>query len=210
MPRRRELCGSRNTATGKPYMLIAWLAGNNQLNAHNVRDAVAHMQHSDAEVRKRRNVNRPIEPPPRRRLPHPAGLAARHRRVPASTAGLPVAPSVRPRAPAAMARGRFTNPRLPLHLRLSLADAAEMRALKMFVAGPSAVVAGGYCRPPPDCRTPKDASGWGGLLGGHQVVVTEPFGDHPDGHAAHLSLGAAGPNVVTAGELVDVAPDMGS
>ena len=46
------------------YMLIAWLADNNQLNAHNVRDAVAHMQHSDAEVRKRRNVNRPIEPPP--------------------------------------------------------------------------------------------------------------------------------------------------
>lgn len=40
-----------------------------------------------------------------------------------------------------MARGRFTNPRLPLHLRLSLADAAEMRALKMFVAGPAAVVA---------------------------------------------------------------------
>ena len=46
------------------YMLIEWLADNDQVSPQDVKDAVAHMQRSDAEVRKRRNVNRPTEPPP--------------------------------------------------------------------------------------------------------------------------------------------------
>ena len=46
------------------YMLLRWLAANNHLSAKNVQDAVDHMYRSDAGVRARRNVNRPIVPGP--------------------------------------------------------------------------------------------------------------------------------------------------
>ena len=46
------------------YMLIEWLTSRNQIDTTHIHDAIAHMQNSDAEVRKRRNVNRLGTPPP--------------------------------------------------------------------------------------------------------------------------------------------------